>query len=363
MKALAWTNKGIEKVSADEIRQLTSSDVTVNGQFILFDAEDEIEICQVCYLARSIRGAMLFLGSCKLRDITRVVTETNFPMLDKSSTFAVRLKKFDAEVDAKEIEAKIGDIIREKTKARVDLDDPKTVVLVLVDQVECFLGIDFAGVDLGKRDYKIFSTRQSLKGNLAFAMAMLAGFKRGYVLLDPFGRDGMIGIEAALFSQGVSPHFYRKEKFAFQKFIDCKKYFQEWDKAKGRNSNILIYDSLFHNVAAIKKNAKIAGIEKSIVISRIDVDWVDIKVEEGTVNCIVSYPPQLTQRNDKKTILKLYNELLHQAEFVLKRKGKMVLAVHSLDIIEKTKHLLKQEGVVKAYQGEELIYIAVFQKL
>lgn len=161
----------------------------------------------------------------------------------------------------------------------------------------------------------------------------------------------------------MSPHFYHKEKFAFQKFIDCKKYFQEWDKAKGRNSNILIYDSLFHNVAAIKKNAKIAGIEKSIVISRIDVDWVDIKVEEGTVNCIVSYPPQLTQRNDKKTILKLYNELFHQAEFVLKHKGKMVLAAHSLDIIEKTKHLLKQESVVKAYQGEELIYIAVFQKL
>jgi 23S rRNA G2445 N2-methylase RlmL len=362
MKSLAWTNKGIVDVAASDIGSVCKCRPKIAGQLVFFAVKDYDELAKVCYLARSIRGAMAVLLECRLADLEDSLKKVRFPF-GKNDSFAARLKSFDPGLASRDIESAVGGIVNDMTGAAVNLKSPKYTVLLVVQDSQCYLGIDFCVVDLGKRDYKLFSTRQSLKGNVAFSLLWFADFAPGKSLLDPFARDGMIGIEAALFARGLSPHFYHKEKFGFCRFLDVAKQFEGFDLIKGKCSGIRMYDSLFHNVSAMKKNAKIAGVDKFVSISMVDVDWVDIKIDEDSVDCIVSYPPQLTQNSDRKAVLKLYSELFHQAEFVLKKCSKMVLCMHSMEILDSVPTSLKRVRDIEVFQGMELLFIVVFQKL
>ncbi|MFH0979100.1 MAG: THUMP domain-containing protein [Candidatus Woesearchaeota archaeon] len=362
MKALAWTNKGIEFLAAQELKLLKINQIETKGQLLLFDIPSYDNLAMLCYCARSIRGVILLLGSANNDDLLTAINKASFPVWFNSKTsFAARCHGLDSSPALSE--AEVGNLVNEKTGSKVDLTNPQVTFLVISQDNLCYFGVDFAGTDLGKRDYKVFSTRQSLKGNVAFSMLLLAGFKPSQVLLDPFGRDGIIGIEAALFSLAKSPHFFNREKFAFVKLSLGLDKFSAWDKSISKPSDIRIYDSLFHNVAAIKKNARIAGVDKTIAVSRIDVDWLDVKMGRESVDAIVSYPPQLTLRSDAKAIAKLYGELFHQAEFVLKKNCRMVLAMHSIDVLNGIKTSLKQEKPIAAYQGDAVLFLVVLQKL
>ena len=362
MQGIVWTHAGIEDECCAEINRLIGQKSEIVGQALIFPIKNKKELCKVCYASRTIRGAVLLIKRCGKKDLEKTILGTDFSKWIKG-TFAARVKRLDS--SAEDItDAVVGEWI--KTDAKVDLDKPDTTVAVIASSPECFIGIDFAGIDLGKRDYKIFSGRQSLKGSLAAGMLNIAEFGREKTMLDPFGRDGVIAIEAGLWREGKSPHYYSKEKFLFNRLkVLTQKEFDDLDNGENKEGkdagNITVYDSTFHNVSSIKKNAKIAGVH--INVSRIDIDWLDIKLDEESVDCIVSYPPQLSARSDEKSILKLYNELFHQAEYTLRKGSKMVIAMRSERTIGQVKTSLKLIRATTTYQGEEKILLYSYQKL
>jgi 23S rRNA G2445 N2-methylase RlmL len=359
MKALVWSHPGLEEVTVHELRKLASN-IKTNEPFILFDVRKEDELSKICYLCRSIRGAIQLLGSCRLAELEKALPSLDVSVA-KGRTFAVRAKKFDDDVESRELEVLAGSIITKQTESKVNLDNPDITFLVLVSKGQCFIGIDFAGIDLGKRDYKLFSAPASLKGSLAFGMLSLAGFKTGQTLLDPCARDGVIGIEAALFSINKSPQFYQKDRLAFTKLpFHQDKIFEPWDKTTDTKSTIILLDSLFHNVQSVKKNARIAGVDKIINVSRMDLDWLDTKFDKESVDLIASYPPQQTERSDTKTIGKLYSELFHQAQFILRPKGKMILAMRSTKPLDNAP--MKPKKVFQVSQGKEVLSLVLFEK-
>jgi 23S rRNA G2445 N2-methylase RlmL len=367
MKAITWTHPGLEDVSAHETKERISSKTSIEDNFILFDTDIK-NLCRLCYEAQSIRGLVLSLGELDLDDLDRSLVNIDYGRwLNKDTPFAVRAHKFRKEFDTHEIESVVGAHINRVTKAPVDLDEPKVTVAILASAKRCIIGIDLAGIDLGKREYKIFSRPASLKGSLAYCMLQVAGFSEDKVLVDPFAKDGVIAVEAALQTMNRSPHFFQKERLAFTRLelpFKLEEAWTKWDAREPVSAAIHCFDSQFHNVQALKKNAKVAGADKFIDVSRVEIDWLDTKFKDNTVDCIVTYPPEPSQHSDNKFILKLHNELFHQASYVLKSKGTMVIAVRNTDFLKLVKKdRMKQIKSLEVWQGQLLLHIVVFQKL
>ncbi len=210
-------------------------------------------------------------------------------------------------------------------------------------------GLQLNPFDLGKRQHELFGSPGGVSGNLAYALLRAAGYGGKQFLFDPFTRSGAIAIEAALFSSGFPVNYYRKDAFSsyflqlpnFSK-IDFGKFFIAVEKeaaataARRLNKSklkILSSSPLMQHVRSAEKNAKIAGVKKLIRFGRLDIEWLDAKLDEREIDLVVSYPPQFksVSGNDafaaaeNKKLVSLYKNLFYQADFFLSRKGKMVL--------------------------------------
>jgi len=301
MKALALTNKGSETITAREITSLIKTKTEIEEEKVFFEFDKFEDLFLVSYMGRSMNRILYVLG--------KVDDELNFGEWIKE-TFALKSKDKDLE---KELSKKIP--------GKIDFKNPDT----LFSAIDGLLCIDFSG-DISKRDYRIFLGKEALKGTTAFAALQTADFKG--TIIDPMCRAGTIAIEAALAAVKISVHFYSKDKFPFRKlkkFIDYDfdKYFSKLDKVKEPKESITASDNNFRAVQSAQKNAKIAGVHKSINFSRQDIQWLDTKFKKKTVDCIVTMPLELTKNSDSKKIEKHYNELFHQAEFILKPKGNL----------------------------------------
>lgn len=104
-------------------------------------------------------------------------------------------------------------------------------------------------------------------------------------------------------------------------------------RAKRSKPKILSSSQSMRNVRFAEKNAKIAGVNKLIRFSRFDIEWLDAKLDEREIDLVVTYPPQFksVSGNDafaaaeNKKLVSLYKNFFYQADFFLSRKGKIVL--------------------------------------
>ncbi|MBI2143114.1 RNA methyltransferase [Candidatus Woesearchaeota archaeon] len=199
----------------------------------------------------------------------------------------------------------------------------------------------------GSREYNVFGDPGGVSSCLAYLLLRASGYSGRQSIFDPFTRSGSIAIEAALFSSGFPVNHYRKDSLvaAFSKLPQFSKAdFREFFAAAGKEAaaaakkrvkspkpKILSSSSSMQNVRFAEKNAKIAGVNKLIRFSRLDIEWLDAKLDERSIDLVVSYPPQFRGGNndfaaaENAKLSKLYKNFFYQANFFLKKKGKIVL--------------------------------------
>jgi putative N6-adenine-specific DNA methylase len=98
------------------------------------------------------------------------------------------------------------------TIPKVDLKEPKVVIVAFVAGGRCTLSFDTSGKALHKRGYRSLSSHPApIKETLAAAMLRLAGYNGEEVLLDPMCGSGTVAIEAAMISLDKSPLIHRKK--------------------------------------------------------------------------------------------------------------------------------------------------------
>jgi 23S rRNA G2445 N2-methylase RlmL len=333
MKALAITHKGLEQVTSLEINEFLKTKTEIKDSCIIFDIKDKKDIALVCYKAQSIKKVLYLIDNFKitsLEDIKKSVEKNKDKINEfvKGKTFAVRCDHIENEFDNEEICIEAADSITSK----VDLDNPDVILFVYIYQNECYLGIDFSDEDLSKRDYRIYTHFQALRATIAYSLLRIADYKKADTILDPFCGSGTILIEAALFSTNFSQNYYSKDKFIFNKIIEIN--LEQFDKKQTFKGKILGFDNELRYIMGAKKNAKIADIEKSITFSRVEVQWLDTKLKEKSIDKIITNPPNLSHKN-QRTIEKVYNEFFHQANFILKDKGTITLITKTYDMIKK----------------------------
>ncbi len=378
MKALAITSKGIEDISELEIKELIKAKIQIKESCVIFEPKKFDDLCLLCYKAQSIEKILFLFDNFKINnffdDVKKQIEKINFDRwLDKNKTFRVSSRKIENDpLSNEEICSKTGEFIinhikkTKKYKQKVDLNNPDIIFFVYIFKNICYLGIDFSGFDLHKRQYRIFQHPNALRATIAYSLLRIAEVKEKETILDPFTGSGTIPIEAALFFSNFPVNHYNKDKFIFLKFLKLDKNFFENIDKKIKHSEIDIngYDSILGYITSAKKNAKIAGINKELKLSRCDIEWLDTKFKKNSVDKIITYPPQLSKNIDQKITEKIYNELFYQADFILKEKGKIILITKSLDLLkkyaEKYKFILEKQREV--YSGKQVFIVVVFGK-
>jgi len=330
MQALAISYKGMEDITALELKELTNAKTSIKESCVIFEIKDLEDLNNLSKKAQSINRLLVLLDNFKINkinDLTRI-SEIDLSSWLEDKTFAARCEIFEnKKLDAREIEKTTGDQI----EGKVNLDNPDITIFIYIYKDECYIGIDFYG-DLSKRNYKIITSRFDLKGTIAYALVRLSGFDRTGILVDPFCATGTIVIEAALFAN-------RSNKFNSGK------------------TNIYGMDK---RIRAAEQNSKAAGIRKCI-----HLDTADLNIfKENEISSIASNPPRFTKYSSKAKIWQEFNDFFCQAKIVLRKNGKIVLCSNKTDKLKETAQTagfnLLEEREIR--HGQETLKIVTFLK-
>lgn len=369
MKGLVLCNRGIEEVTCIEIDELLGEKCEKSEEFVIFDFKNKEELCKLAYLGQSIKKVLLVLEERQFESFEKIIDHSKKILLkdwlNSEKSFKVDALSFNDEINAEELKIEVGGAIIESIseyKQNVSMNNPDVVVFVVVTDSKVFYCVDFSGKDLSKREYRIYSHPKNIKATIAYAMVRWSGYKKGEKLIDPFCLSGGIPIETSLYLNNFSHNFFDKDTFLFNKFMKFD--FESADRDKKEENNIIAIDSQFRNVDAARKNSKIAGVNKTITFSRVDVNWLDTKFDEGCADRIVTCLPNIGKYGRKEDFLKMYREFFYQADFVLNKKGTIVLCtLNPGEVKEAAREKgFKTEFEREVWQGNEKLNVLKFVK-
>ena len=374
MKAFAAVTEGFESIAESEIRDLAKAGSIALGKGIItFESPGPEDLCRLAYRSQSISRLCAeiacFAAAPSLKDSLADLKKSlkARPAEWSDGSFAVECtRKGNHEFNSHDFEMAACRLLGKNA----DFKSPKARFYCSIDGDLGYFGIDVAGFDLSKRDYRIFGHSSDLKATAAYSLVRLAGYDLSKILADPFSRSGAIAIEAALFAAGFPVNYYRKDSFSFLNLkpfsgVDFGRMFAGIDgKIEKKKPSIFNYSSAMPHVKSAEKNAKIAGVNRLIKFSRVDMESLDLKFSRGDVDAIVSYPPFISRASDPGRIRKLYGEFFYQASYILKENGRIVLASREAESLSEaaSKHGFNLSSENEFRMGEEKRLALTFAK-
>lgn len=363
MKAIAVTIQGLEKITQLEIKEILKlkSEVIVPSR-VLFSTKSDKDLAKFIYNARSISKAYLLLDNFKFskhEEILDKVKGIKFPYFKES--FVVRCERSGNHgFNSVDVERLVGKFIYEKYKINVDLNNPHVTIFIDIVDDNCFIGVDFSGIKLSKRNYRIKLMSSSINPLVAYSMVRLSGVKTADIVLDPFCKSGEIPIECALFLNAFPNCFRLRDKLLFSKFLKIK--FN--DKVKPKKLNIIAMDYVQNSLRAAEINSKLGSVNKFIKFSRLEIEWLDTKFKKASVSKIITFPPFTSNNLPIEIVNKIYKELFYQAEYVLKNEGLITIISPKKELVEKYAfdYNFKKTKDVELVMGNNKFNILIFKK-
>jgi 23S rRNA G2445 N2-methylase RlmL len=368
-KACAITFIGFEAVAAQEIKELIGAKAVLHKGVITFSASDK-ELARLCYKAQSLKRVMRLFGTFSFTNTDNwkkqthaLLKKTDCSVFSKRSFKAVCFRFGKHHFVSNDIAALYGEaILAVEKNTKVDLSDPDFLASCVIIDNESYIGLDFAGVDLSKREYKIYGHSSTLNASFAYCALRFSGFHGTESMVDPLCGVGTIPLEAGLFAAQISPRFYQKDIFSFHHFLEIDMNQFDTDLDKSKNISIVGYDQQLRHVTAANKMAKLAGVHKIVSFSRADIEWLDTKLDEKSVDIIIAQPPVEGKALEVKDMEKLYQEFFYQVSFVLATKGKIVLLCQKTALVRKMCEGFTIVDEHIAMQGQQKFTLVVMEK-
>jgi 23S rRNA G2445 N2-methylase RlmL len=365
-------NKGLEKVAVAQLREIIGvKDVTVEETIVLFRPKVLDDVYKFIYRSQIANRIILMLGKGKeITDIKQYLDNDFLNKVLKNGVDNFRVSvRVSEHTDVTEMEADIGGFVIDYAQSKgyllkVNLKNPLLNFYTYMHDDEIYFGIDLSD-DLSKRDYKLFNNAVSLKGPTAFGLLMLAGYTPKDIYLDTHCYSGTLEIEAALYANNISHRFYNKS-FPFMKLskddVDWGRFFEKLDNERTQEKfPITGSDTLLSSITAAVKNAKIAGVGSFIDFRRIDLDWLDLKLEEHSVDKIISFIPGSSKHD--RHLEKNFKQLFYQAEYILKDSGTLTIMCLSKDLLIKNAlEYFDVDHESMIYSGVQPMHILFFKK-
>ena len=365
MEGLAICHRGLEPVARDEIKEILGLEASAGESVLSFRLRKREQLAELCYRAQSLTKVLFLLGKAEVNNhleeslvaIKAMVSGAELGSWLKGRTFKVHCARVGGhDYSSQDIASRTGEFVLGQASTKVSVTEPEVIVYVYIRERECYLGIDYAGFDLSRRHYKVFSHTAALNASVAYGLVRMAAKGKG-LLLDPFCGSGTIPIEAALYSVEKSPHFFVKDRFMFHRLEKVSA--GSWDRGREAALKIKASDHLLGSVKATKNNAKLAGVEFSV--TRMDIEWLDTKLDRASADWLVTNPPSESRLHDAKHLQKLYRELFYQAEYVLKSKGTVLLCTEKEPLLSDSSKFSKVQET-EIWQGAQRLRVCMLRK-
>lgn len=354
-KYFATSAKGIESVTAEELKKLGGENVEVGYGGVYFEGDREVLYRANLWTRTASRILM------PLRDFSARTPEMLYDQvrrvhweeyLNPDVTFAIDstiagMKSVDkAKREARDarnpnppdrsrdrqglthshyaglkIKDAIVDRLRTKFGSRPNVDtvNPDVRINAYFSGGKCTLSLDASGSSLHERGYRVEGAKAPLKENLAAAIIELSGWDPATPFIDPMCGSGTLPLEAALKALDVAPGLFRPD-YAFFRWPDFDKalWQKELDQAQARvrkrtEAPILGFDRDRMAVATALSNAKSAGLSRAVHFERREVGELAPAGEKpGTVIVNPPYGERLGQVDELRGLYKLLGDLFKQ---------------------------------------------------
>lgn len=334
---LALTDSGCEEACAKEIGRWIKAKPAVKANVVEVSCTP-MDAALLCYRLQTARRVLIKVLELDNADaLEGIQPDIAFlrQFISPEMTFKVEGEMLAMTVGGEEpeppfvqplIEA-VGGWAHTQLGNKVSLSKPDVVLFASQTTERLHIGLDVAGRSLSRREWRIMLSRRSLKATVAAATVIYAGASTKDAILDPIADDGTLAIEAALLLSRTSPRKFAKD-FSFQRFpalagTDWKQWKAAQDGQTEELPTIAVYNDSLRDMKAVRMNAKLASADKLLHSTKIAVDWVDLKLEEGSVDCIITAPMPSGKSLPERKAERINDDLCNQSAYVLRRNGRM----------------------------------------
>ncbi len=315
---------GCEPYLTDELNALGCDVVTPERNGVTFEGGPD-QARQVCMWSRVASRVLQPIAEVQAgtadilyKECYKIAWEE---YLSATSTFAIHGIGISQQIRhsgflALKIKDAVADHMRRTIGRRPDVDksDPDVRFVARLDGDRCLLLLDWSGISLHKRGYRLHATEAPMKENLAATLLMALGYDGGQPLYDPMCGSGTILIEAAEMAAGLAPG--RRAAFGFERWPRWtrgeKNAFREWkadiaQRTSSKGAVIFGADCDSAAVRVAKEHVSWAGMEKSVRVEKRDIS----KFPDGFEGMILTNPPygERLSPNDNETLLSLYSRM------------------------------------------------------
>jgi 23S rRNA G2445 N2-methylase RlmL len=366
---------GCEAVAALEVKELVGKDATAGKGYVTASDCTAEDIATLNYRSQSASRVIAVIVEGKISEPEDIVKE-KAKVLDvdyslfmpADGAFKVSAERHGEHAwQAHEVEEELGGLLHVDGKLKVDLDAPDMEVRVKIVDDSYVIGVDLTGRDLGKREYKAFHTRKSLRATIAYAAVRMAGYDGTQKLVDPFTTDAAIPIEASLFATKTPVQQFNKDfDFCEMPFAkqDWEAFFTGLDGEATDKADVTGFAPQVRTLKMGRGNAKLAGVDKAFTLTKVEVNWLDTKFDKESVGLIVTVPPSSGKNTPLKDVEKLQDDLFYQARYALKQEGVVLLITEKkaefLNAAQRHKFSMKEEKEVS--MGGTTLKFLVFRK-
>lgn len=316
---IATATFGLEKVVAQELKELGYDDLTIENGRVIFEG-DEMDIVTCNIWLRTADRILIRMAEFKaesFEDLYQgtlavewgdIIPFTGFMHVTGKS---VKSKLFSVPDCQSIVKKAVVDAM--KRKYRRDLF-PETgaeykIEIGLLKDVAT-LTLDTCGPGLHKRGYREKAGEAPLKETLAAALVLLSKWNPDHQLADPLCGSGTIAIEAALIGRNIAPGINRSFVAEQWEIIPQDLWDDVRSSAKNlinnKNFRILASDIDTRVLRTARDNAEKAGISDNIAFQKLDVRDFSSKKKFGY---IITNPPYGERLGEGSYVEELYKTM------------------------------------------------------
>ena len=162
---------------------------------------------------------------------------------------------------------------------------------------------------------------EKLKSTLVNKIIYYSDIKENEEILNIMD-DGSFSIEQGIYIKDILPIFWRRKEIS--KYID---YFEKYMNIK-KKVNIKIYcvNKDKNKLLLIERNSENALVNDIILFRRLDIEWLDLKFKEGSIDKIFTF------RIKKGSELNIKDKyIFYHSNKLLKDNGKLYILLYNYD--------------------------------
>lgn len=313
---------GIEGVCADELKRLEIENVQAENGRVLFEGDfSAMARANLCSrYAERIQVLLAEFPAYSFDDLFEGVAKIPWEeFIGKNGAFPVKGhcvgSKLTSVPDCQKI---IKKSVAKRLGSRYHtswLEESGAVhqIQFLILKNRCSILLDTTGQGLHKRGYRANAAIAPIKETLAAAMTDLSRVRPFSTVIDPFCGSGTILIEAALKALNIAPGLRRS--FAAEKWSSSPG--TAWSRERERAQDMIRLDAEFQAygydidddaVALTLENARKAGVEKRIHVSRRDIRDFHEDFERAAVICNPPYGERLLDMEQARELYHIMGE-------------------------------------------------------